>query len=176
MKETMTDKFKKQKGFTLIELLVVISIIALLSTVVFAALGQSRIDAQWRSFDSEIQGIKTAVQLYTDKNNNNWPTSLSSNDQPLSDLLTELNSEGLYNKTSLVDPDGFEPSVFFGYRTDSDPDDHISCGDPNSTGAYYAIYTCTGVSINGAEENSRIMQQAYQDGLAEDNCYCTEIR
>ena len=55
-------------GFTLIELLVVISIIALLSSVVFASINTSRSRARDSRRLADIKQIQTALELYYDSN------------------------------------------------------------------------------------------------------------
>jgi len=63
----MSDvKFKK--GFTLIELLVVISIISLLSSVVFASLNSARSKARDAKRLAEIRQIELALEFYFDAN------------------------------------------------------------------------------------------------------------
>ena len=53
-----------KKGFTLIELLVVISIIALLSSIVIAALYSARQKAQVSRFTQEIAELQKALEIY----------------------------------------------------------------------------------------------------------------
>src|SRR5688572_19088762 len=53
-----------RKGFTLIELLVVISIIALLSSVVFASLNEARIKGRNARRMSDMRSLQTAIELY----------------------------------------------------------------------------------------------------------------
>ena len=55
---------KNKKGFTLIELLVVISIIALLSSVVLAALTSARQKAQMSKVKSEMSEFVKALEIY----------------------------------------------------------------------------------------------------------------
>jgi prepilin-type N-terminal cleavage/methylation domain-containing protein len=57
---------KAKKGFTLIELLVVIAIIALLSSVVLAALSTARMKARDARRIADLEQIKIALELYYD--------------------------------------------------------------------------------------------------------------
>jgi prepilin-type N-terminal cleavage/methylation domain-containing protein len=59
---------KHNKGFTLIELLVVISIIALLSSVVMAALGNARVKARDSAKIQALKQFQNALQLYSSDN------------------------------------------------------------------------------------------------------------
>ncbi len=54
----------KSKGFTLIELMVVVAIIALLTSVVSALIGEGRDKARVQSFRSEIDQMVKAIELY----------------------------------------------------------------------------------------------------------------
>lgn len=65
--------YKKQKGFTLIELLVVISIIAVLSSVVLAALNNARLKARDTRRIQDLAQIRRALELYYD-DNGRYPT------------------------------------------------------------------------------------------------------
>lgn len=55
-----------ERGFTLIELLVVISIIALLSSVILAALNQARAKARDAQILSDVRTLTTVMELYYD--------------------------------------------------------------------------------------------------------------
>lgn len=59
-------KYNKQ-GFTLIELLVVISIIGLLSSIVWASLGEARMKARDARRFQDFQQFQIALQLFYDK-------------------------------------------------------------------------------------------------------------
>ena len=61
--------FRMKKGFTLVELLVVISIIALLSSVVFASINNARAKARDANRTVAIRAIQTALEFYYDKYN-----------------------------------------------------------------------------------------------------------
>lgn len=61
------------KGFTLIELLVIISIIALLSSIVFASLQQARIKTRNAERNSYIIQYRNALELYASENDGLYP-------------------------------------------------------------------------------------------------------
>ena len=63
-----------KKGFTLVELLVVIAIIALLSTLSVVALNSARAKSRDARRQSDIRQIRTALELYYDANNQQYPT------------------------------------------------------------------------------------------------------
>lgn len=63
------------KGFTLIELLVVISIISLLSSVIFAGLSGARVKSRDARRSSDIKQIQNALELYRNTNGS-YPSSV----------------------------------------------------------------------------------------------------
>lgn len=69
------SRAERAGGFTLIELLVVISIIALLSTVVLAALGDSRAKARNTAKNSLVLEYVKALELYRSENQNSYPVT-----------------------------------------------------------------------------------------------------
>ncbi len=71
----------RQAGFTLIELLVVIAIIGLLSSIVLASLNVVRSKARDAVRLSDMHAIQTALQLYANDHNGQYPDELA--DSPL---------------------------------------------------------------------------------------------
>ncbi|MBI2099928.1 MAG: type II secretion system protein [Candidatus Vogelbacteria bacterium] len=63
----------KTEGFTLIELLVVISIIALLSSIVFGSLNQARAKARDSKRIQDLLEVQKALELYAADNNGRYP-------------------------------------------------------------------------------------------------------
>ncbi len=64
----------KNKGFTLIELLVVVAIISLLSSIVFASLNSARVKARDAKRISQLEQIRTALELYYNANGSYPPS------------------------------------------------------------------------------------------------------
>ena len=64
---------KKLKGFTLVELMVVVSIIAILTAIVLANLGQSRAKSRDAKRVSDVNQIQLALTLFFDRCNT-YPT------------------------------------------------------------------------------------------------------
>lgn len=64
------------RGFTLIELLVVVAIIALLSVVVFGSLGLGRLKAADAAVKSNMNTIRTSMEVYF-SDNNSYGTTVS---------------------------------------------------------------------------------------------------
>src|SRR3989344_5195221 len=68
----INEYFYEKQGFTLIELLVVISIIGLLSSIVFASLQSVRDKADRAVVASSMNTIRTQAELYYYNNNNKY--------------------------------------------------------------------------------------------------------
>lgn len=66
-----------KRAFTLIELLVVIAIIGLLSAVVMAILTSARTASRDTKRIADLKELKTALQLYFESSDNQYPASLS---------------------------------------------------------------------------------------------------
>ena len=70
----MFKNSKKSKGFIFIEVLVVIAIIGILSSVVLASLNSARKKARDARRLADIKQIQTALDLYFDANNSEYPS------------------------------------------------------------------------------------------------------
>lgn len=67
--------FKNNKGFTLIELLVVISIISLLSSIVFASLNGARAKARDVRRMQDLRQIQLALAMFAEDHGGKYPPS-----------------------------------------------------------------------------------------------------
>lgn len=63
----------ESRGFTLIELLVVIAIISVLASVVMSSLNGARVKARDTRRVAEIRQIQTALEMYANDHNGNYP-------------------------------------------------------------------------------------------------------
>lgn len=68
------NKNHNSRGFTLIELLVVVAIIGILSSIVLASLNKARIKGADAARISDVQSLKTAIEMYYN-DNGGYPTS-----------------------------------------------------------------------------------------------------
>lgn len=68
-------KLKSERGFTLIELLIVVAIIAILATVVLAALNNARIRGGDAGVKSNLRTIPTQAELFFTNNGNSYQSS-----------------------------------------------------------------------------------------------------
>jgi len=109
----MFTKFnERNRGFTLIELLVVISIMGLLSSVALVSLQAARQKAQIANFKQGFYQIQNAVNLYKANHNGAWPLAMSSNNWlDISELVSELKADGVYNSSSFT-----LPPMLYGYQ------------------------------------------------------------
>jgi type II secretion system protein G len=64
-----------KRGFTLIELLVVIAIIGILSSVVLASLNSARTKGKDAQRFSNLQAVRTALELYANDHNGDYPNA-----------------------------------------------------------------------------------------------------
>jgi len=70
---------KRNEGFTLIEILFVIGIIGILSTIVLASINDARLKGNDTKRLSDMRQIQTALYMYYDDHNGNFPQENSSN-------------------------------------------------------------------------------------------------
>ena len=106
-----------KKGFTLIELLVVISIISLLSTVIFANMNIARAKARDAQRLQNVRQLKIAIELYINDNgnpplpNDSCAPCLDGNVAPVTDGL----SWPLQNYIRYIPPDPSGATYLYQY-------------------------------------------------------------
>ncbi len=101
-----------QGGFTLIELLVVISIIGILSAILYASFGSARIEAKNKALKSEIKEVQLALEVYKSQNGR-YPAAANYAALPtylVPDFIAELP----------VNTDSSNSSCTLSYVTDTD--------------------------------------------------------
>lgn len=113
--------FKKSVGFTLVELLVVISIISLLSSVVFTTVNGARAKAREARRKTDINQLLLAIQLYLD-NTGSYPPVVDNRgdgwDQSYDGTFMP-NLVGQYVPRMIIDPAGTgDSSRSYYYRAD----------------------------------------------------------
>lgn len=62
-----------QKGFTLVELLIVVIILAILAAIVIPQFSNSTVDAQEAALDSNLNALRSAIDLYRAQHGGNYP-------------------------------------------------------------------------------------------------------
>ena len=78
--QPMTNKFRKlvQLGFTLVELLIVVIILAILAAIVIPMYSSSTRDAQEAALDSNLNGMRSAIELYRAQHGGQYPGAVAS--------------------------------------------------------------------------------------------------
>ena len=130
-----------KKGFTLVELLVVIAIIALLSTLSVVALNSARAKSRDARRQSDIKQIRTALELYYDANNQQYPSG--------SDLELGTDDAACLNQNGWTTTAGCASDTIFMQKvpTDPVPGTHSYIYNVSNNNATYTIdYYSEGIS------------------------------
>jgi prepilin-type N-terminal cleavage/methylation domain-containing protein len=173
------QRHKKQKGFTLIELLVVVSIIGLLSSVVFASLQSVRMRARDAKRISELRVIADAINLYYD-DHGDYPPYQESNSfdggnwnsmgNDLSKYLGKMPHDPLENSSCFNDSPYSTGANCYGYYYFSAPNNacvinlNAPIGTPGQVDikkSYY-LYVPMETTEYGAQNDHGISDQAFE--------------
>ena len=68
-----TMKTRKNKGFTLVEILIVVVILGILAAIVIPQFSQASTDAKLSSLTSNLQSIRSQIELYKIQHNDELP-------------------------------------------------------------------------------------------------------
>lgn len=71
---------KNQKGFTLIEMLVVVIILGILAMIIVPQISVSTDDARLNSLQTNLNGIRSAIEVYAAQHANKYPGTVSEAD------------------------------------------------------------------------------------------------
>ncbi len=78
MKAVANKTFKLvQRGFTLVELLIVVIILAILAAIVIPQFSSASTDAQEAALDSNLNALRSAIELYKVQHNGNYPGAVA---------------------------------------------------------------------------------------------------
>jgi prepilin-type N-terminal cleavage/methylation domain-containing protein len=69
----MNTEFKNQLGFTLIEMLIVIVVLGILAMIIVPQIGVSTDDAKLRTLQTNLSGIRSAVETYYAQHKSTYP-------------------------------------------------------------------------------------------------------
>jgi prepilin-type N-terminal cleavage/methylation domain-containing protein len=123
----------QKRGFTLIEMLVVVFIVALLASIILISVNRGRQDARNAKRKADLGSIKTAVEMYRDRNSNYIITMIDGSATGGSPASTGyFNYQGYTHSiaSGLVDWGFLDPA----------PSDPLNPGITTTDGNSYAIY------------------------------------
>ena len=97
----MSFKRSIRKGFTLIEILIVVVILGILAAIVIPQFTNASQEAAESSVKSQLQTVRSQVELFRVRNNGNLPADFN-------DLMTPPNGEDPYLQKTPTLPTGYE--------------------------------------------------------------------
>lgn len=124
------------KAFTLVEILIVVVILGILAAIVIPQFTTASTDAQVGSVKSQLQTIRSQIELYRVKNNSNAPALAGAQDASFTDLLTDPDAEGPdrpYMQSRPLNPRNNRNQVAAGGRAEAEG----AAADPAGPGWYY---------------------------------------
>jgi general secretion pathway protein G len=78
-----------KRGFTLVEILIVVVILGILAAIVIPQFTQASTEAKYNSLASDLQSLRSQIQLYKVQHNDNAPAQATFEDQMV--LTTTIN-------------------------------------------------------------------------------------
>ncbi len=128
------------KAFTLVEILIVVVILGILAAIVIPQFTTASTDAQIGSVKSQLQTLRSQIELYRVKNNGNPPSLVGAQDSSFTDLITDPDAEGParpYLQSRSMNPRNNRNQVAAGGRSEAEG----AAADPNGPGWYYDAAT-----------------------------------
>lgn len=102
----MSARTRKASGFTLVEILIVVVILGILAAIVIPQFTNASESAKSSSLQSQLQTIRSQLELYQVQHNGNYPATggVGANGLP---TWTQMTTKT--DVTGAADPDGFGP-------------------------------------------------------------------
>ncbi len=95
---------KAQKGFTLVEILIVVVILGILAAIVIPQFTDASVDAKTARVRTDLQTMRSQIELYKIKNNDNEPNVLQ--DLVDADLMNAVPVEAFGGSWTYDNTDG----------------------------------------------------------------------
>jgi general secretion pathway protein G len=85
---------RRSKAFTLVEILIVVVILGILAAIVIPQFTTASTDAQVGNVRSQLQTIRSQIELFRVRNNGNAPDLAGAQDASFVDLITDPDAAG----------------------------------------------------------------------------------
>ena len=167
----MASQFKSRAGFTLIEILVVVILLGILATIIIPQISVSTEDAKLNTLKTNLNHLRSAVELYYYQHNNTYPGATKHTDGaavgsdaeaeaafiPQLTQYTSLTGEvatsgdstyqfGPYIKSATLPTNPFNNAADIVCDYD---ETNITARDSTGASAGYKFYPQTGILISG---------------------------
>jgi prepilin-type N-terminal cleavage/methylation domain-containing protein len=167
----MKRNFRSREGFTLIEILVVVILLGILATIIIPQISVSTEDAKLNTLKTNLNHLRSAVELYYYQHNNTYPgatkhtdgTSVGSDAEAVAAFIPQLTQYssltgevatsgssiyqfGPYIKSATLPANPFNNASEI--ACDYDETD-ITARDSSGSNTGYKFYPQTGVLISG---------------------------
>jgi general secretion pathway protein G len=94
---------KAEKGFTLVEILIVVVILGILAAIVIPQFTSASVDAKESSLVSDLQAMRSQIELYKIHHNDNLPGTQAGVDFETA-MTSKTNQDGVVDTSGGTDP------------------------------------------------------------------------